>query len=128
MANVMPLCPSSVWDTVIYSLPVITFRVNSLWFRCPFLPPTAIAVVELIGVEAVSFLGNKIALFIRGGVAAFMAFVWLVCFGVLVAAYNDNSLAKANLSGSRTPAQAASAFSFFSVCLWVSLHCGIDIK
>ena len=79
----------------------------------------AIAVAEMLGVKHVAIIGGRTSLYVRGGLAGIMTFAWLVCFGVVVAGYNNNSVASRNLNGSKSAAQSVSAFSFFSIGSWV---------
>lgn len=75
--------------------------------------------MELMSVEAITKLfSGKIALFIRGGGAGLMAFLWLVVFALSTANYSG-SVAEANFDGSKSAAQSAAAFSFFGIVDWV---------
>lgn len=55
--------------------------------------------------------------------AGILAFLWLVCFGVLANAWRKNDLkdrSGAYSSSQKNAAQSAIAFSFFSMMVWVS--------
>ncbi|XP_065197935.1 synaptogyrin-1-like [Sycon ciliatum] len=82
---------------------------------------TVFAVIEVINESALSFLQQKMVLIIRGAVAGFLAFLWLICFGIVVDEYNSNSVAKTNVFSGQSGAQAVAAFSFFSILTWAAV-------
>lgn len=81
---------------------------------------SVLALLAVIKPDLIPEALQRVLTMVRIGVAMVLAFLFLVCFGVMAHAWSTNDH-KTTSSSKKNAAQGAMAFAFFSIGAWVSL-------